>query len=100
VKQPPERTAGTGEDERLAREAQLTHRPAVSIGAGALGAQAVGALALAAVAVGAVAIGAVAIGKLAIGRARVRRLEIDDLVVRRLRVVERLPPSPNRGRPD
>jgi hypothetical protein len=100
VKQPPERTADTGDDERLTRGARLIQRPAVSIGAGAIGAQAVGTLALAAVAVGALAIGALAIGKLAIGRARVRRLEIDDLVVRRLRVIERLPPSPTRGRRD
>ena len=52
-------------------------------------------LALAAIAIGALAIGALAIGRLAIGRARVRRLEIDELVVRRLRVIEQLqsPPS-------
>jgi hypothetical protein len=48
------------------------------------------ALAVLAVAAGAFAIGALAIGRLAIGRARVRRLEIDDLVVRRLRVTEAL----------
>jgi len=51
---------------------------------------ALGALALGAVAIGALAIGAVAIGRIAVGRARIRRLEIDDLVVRRLRVVEEL----------
>jgi hypothetical protein len=32
----------------------------------------------------------VAIGRLAIGRARIRRLEIDELVVRRLRITEQL----------
>lgn len=55
-----------------------------------------GALALGAVAMGAIAIGAMAIGRLAIGRARIRRLEIDELVVRRLRVIEQLqaPPKP------
>jgi hypothetical protein len=30
----------------------------------------------------------VAIGRLAIGRTRLRRVEIDDLVVRKLRIVE------------
>jgi hypothetical protein len=54
---------------------------------------AVGALALGAMAVGAVAIGALAIGALRIGRLGVRRahlgkVEIDDLVVRRLRVLD------------
>jgi hypothetical protein len=52
------------------------------------------ALALGAVAVGAVAIGALAIGRLAVGRLAIRRarfgvLEVDDLVVRKLRVIER-----------
>jgi len=50
---------------------------------------------LAAIAIGALAIGALAIGRLAIGRARVRRLEIDELVVRRLRVIEQLQSPPN-----
>jgi hypothetical protein len=62
-------------------------------------AQAVGAVALGAFAIGALAIGAVAIGRLAVGRARIRRLEIDELVVRRLRVIEGLqvPPKPDAG---
>jgi hypothetical protein len=51
------------------------------------------ALALGAAAVGAVAIGAVAIGRLAVGglvikRARFGALEVDELTVRKLRVVE------------
>jgi hypothetical protein len=49
------------------------------------------------------AIGAVAIGRLAVGRARIRRLEIDELVVRRLRVTDRLqtpdPPAVESPRP-
>lgn len=58
-------------------------------------AQAVAALALGAVALGAIALGAVAIGRLAIDRARIRRLEIDEFVVRRLRVLDALEvPSP------
>jgi hypothetical protein len=35
------------------------------------------------------AVGALAIGRLAVGRARFGEVEIDDLTVRRLRVVER-----------
>jgi hypothetical protein len=54
----------------------------------AVGAKAIGALALGAFAIGALTIGALAIGRLAIGRTRVRRMEIDELVVRRLRVTE------------
>jgi hypothetical protein len=59
-------------------------------GASAIGAEAIGTLILGALAIGALAIGAVAIGRLAIGRARIRRVEIDELVVRRLRITERL----------
>jgi hypothetical protein len=62
------------------RDSQLR---AQSVGAGAIGAMAFGALAI-----GALAIGAIAIGALAIGRTRVRRLEVDELVVRRLRIIE------------
>jgi hypothetical protein len=52
------------------------------------------ALALGAAAVGAIAIGALAIGRLAVGRLAIKRarfgaLEVDDLVVRKLRVIER-----------
>lgn len=85
-----ERRSRLAHDERGGPEARLDHRPATSVGAQAVGARAVGSLALAAVAVGALAIGALAIGRLAIGRARIRRLEIDELIVRRLRVVEQL----------
>ena len=60
------------------------------IGAKATGASAIGALAIGAVAFGAFAIGALAIGSLAIGRTRIRRIEIDDLVVRRLRITEEI----------
>ncbi|RBP41270.1 hypothetical protein DES53_107101 [Roseimicrobium gellanilyticum] len=80
-------------DERAACKAEVTRYQAVEIGgqgigAEAIGAQAIGVLALSAVAVGAIAIGALAIGRLVIGRAKIRRLEIDELVVRRLRVIE------------
>jgi hypothetical protein len=50
---------------------------------------AIGAAALGAIAVGALAIGRVAIGRLAIGRARFGALEVDELTVRKLRVLER-----------
>src|SRR5919198_403970 len=53
-----------------------------------IGAQSVGALALGALAIGSLALGVVAIGRLVIGRAKIRHLEIDDLVVNRLRVVD------------
>jgi len=46
------------------------------------------ALALGALAIGALAIGALAVGRLEVGRARLRKLEIDDLVVRKLNIVE------------
>jgi hypothetical protein len=46
------------------------------------------ALAFGAIALGSVAIGALAIGRLVIGRARIRRLEIDEVIVRRLRITE------------
>jgi hypothetical protein len=51
---------------------------------------ALGAASAGAIAIGALAIGRVALGRLAIGSGRVRRLEIDELVVHRLRVVDGL----------
>jgi hypothetical protein len=62
--------------------------PAVASGATALGTLAVGSLAVAGLAIGALAIGALAVGRLEIRNARLRKVEIDDLTVRRLRVVE------------
>lgn len=90
-----ERSASVDHVDRTDPKARFDHRPAVKVGAGAIGAQAIGALVLAAIAVGALAIGALAIGRLAIGRARVRRFEIDELVVRRLRIIEQLQSPPN-----
>ncbi len=80
-----DRRARLARRDRADPEARSVHLPALSIGA-----EAVGTLALAAVAVGALAIGALAIGQLAISRARILHLEIDELVVRRLRIVEQL----------
>ncbi len=56
------------------------------------------ALALGAAAVGALAIGALAIGRLAVGRltikeARFGTLDVDELTVRKLRILEREPRS-------
>jgi len=77
--------ANVARGERGAPDARLAHRDATSVGAQAVGARSVGALAI-----GAIAVGALAIGRLAIGRARIRRLEIDELVVRRLRIIEQV----------
>jgi hypothetical protein len=57
--------------------------PPVSVPAVAAGAFALGALA-----VGALAIGALAIGRLEIRQARLRKVEIDDLIVRKLHILE------------
>jgi len=45
------------------------------------------------------AVGALYIGRLFVGRARIRWLEIDELVVRRIRVIEQLMPPPT-SKPD
>ena len=74
---------------------QPTHRPlnqahgAVAQGASATGSSIVGALAMGALALGAVAIGALAIGRLNVRYVKLGKVEIDDLVVRRFRVLER-----------
>jgi hypothetical protein len=60
--------------------------PATRMVALALGVAALGALAI-----GAIAIGQLAIGGLVVGRARFRSVVIDDLTVRRLRVIETKP---------
>ena len=52
-------------------------------------AKALGVAALGALAVGAVAIGAIAIGRLAVGKAQGRHLEIDELVVHKLKLPDR-----------
>jgi hypothetical protein len=76
---------------------QPTHRPyglaqahgAVAQGATATGSSIVGALAMGALALGALAIGALAIGRLSVRHARFGKLVVDDLTVRRFRVLER-----------
>jgi hypothetical protein len=61
--------------------------PAVASGPVALATVAAGSMALGALAVGALAIGALAVGRLDIRTARLGKVEIDDLTVRRFRVV-------------
>lgn len=68
--------------------------PAAATGAHAVGTAALGSILIGAAAVGAVALGALGIGRLFVGRARIRRLDIDELVVRRIRVMEQLTPPP------
>jgi len=74
---------------------QPNHRPlnqahgAVAQGASATGSSVIGALALGALALGAVAIGVLAIGRLNVRHVKLGRVDIDDLVVRRMRVLER-----------
>ena len=70
---------------QMARE--LTSQPKATPGASLL-ALALGAAALGAVALGALAIGRVVVNGLVIKRARFGAIEVDDLTVRRLRVVE------------
>jgi hypothetical protein len=76
------------DDRRSSMARELARRreipPAARLLALAIGAAAVGAMAI-----GALAIGRMAIGRLAIGRARFRSLEVDELTVRKLRVLER-----------
>jgi len=62
--------------------------PAVSLLGLALGAAAIGAIAI-----GAIAIGRLAVGHLAIKKARFGALEVDELTVRRLRVLEHDQPN-------
>ena len=85
-------TVASGDEQTAPQSQDAQYRKmsvgAQAVGVQAIGANAVGALAVAAIAVGAVAVGAVAIGRLVIGRAKIRRLEIDDLIVRRLQVIE------------
>jgi hypothetical protein len=63
--------------------------PATQMAALALGAAALGVLAI-----GAVAIGRLTIGGLGVRKARFQSVEIDDLTVRRLRVLEAAPGMP------
>jgi hypothetical protein len=84
VKREPARSSG-----RLQKTlTPPTARIAGALGWGAVGGIAIGSLALGAIAVGAFAIGRLSVGGLSVRRARFRRVEIDDLVVRRLTVLD------------
>src|SRR5215469_1855075 len=86
----PSWPAGPNGEKPMARE--LTGRsrsaPAARLLALALGAAACGALAI-----GALAIGRIAVGRLTIKKARFGAIEVDELTVRKLRVVEEERPS-------
>jgi hypothetical protein len=71
----------------------VTARPRAILPANKLLALVLGAAAIGALAIGALAIGHVAVGRLVIRKARLGALEVDDLTVRRLRVVEHEGPS-------
>jgi len=71
----------------------VTARPRAILPANKLSALVLGAAAIGALAIGALAIGHVAVGRLVIRKARLGALEVDDLTVRRLRVVEHEGPS-------
>jgi ABC-type anion transport system duplicated permease subunit len=97
----------TRRNKGVAMQAQIAHQVRqTDVARFRAGAVAAGATATGALAVGALAIGALAIGRLVVGRLKVRstylqRVEIDELVVRRLRVsyldvVERTPAASDR----
>jgi len=79
----------------MARQVTVQSKPspAASLLALALGAAAVGAVAIGALAIGRLAVGRLAVGRLAVKKARFGVLEVDELTVRRLRVVERQGPK-------
>jgi hypothetical protein len=78
----------------LMRSKSARALPASATGAHAVGTAALGSIVIGAAALGALAIGALSVGRLFVGRARIRRLEIDELVVRRIRIIEQLTPPP------
>ena len=69
-------------------------RPSKAVPAASLLALALGAAAFGAVAIGALAIGRHAVGRLVIKKARFGALEVDELTVRKLRVLEHEPSGP------
>ena len=62
--------------------------PALSVGATAIGTIAIGSIAIGAIAIGAIAIARVAIARMSVKKARFGSVEIDDLTVKRLRVLD------------
>src|SRR4051812_15226351 len=89
---PPSSTLPPGVAMKLmsSKSAWTRKIPAAATGAHAVGTVALASIAMGAVAVGALALGALSIGRLFVGRGRIRRLEIEELVVRRVRVLEQL----------
>ena len=80
----------------MSREVKVQSR---AISTASLLTLAAGAAAFGAVAIGVLAIGRLAVGRLVIKKARFGVLEVDELTVRKLRVLEREASSP-RGRSD
>src|SRR5215510_10138203 len=72
-------------------------RRAEAIPATSMIALAIGAAAFGAVAVGALAIGRLALGRVTVKKARFQTLEVDELTVRKLRVLEYDGPRPSEG---
>jgi hypothetical protein len=72
--------------------------PAAAIPAVSIGVLACGALAFGAIAIGALAVARLAVRDLAVKRARFHSVEIDELTVRRLRVIEDAP-QPSEAKP-
>ena len=68
--------------------------PSKAVPAASLLALALGAVAFGAVAIGALAIGRIAVGRMVIKKARFGALEVDELTVRKLRVLEHEASSP------
>ena len=68
-------------------------RQSKAVLAGSLLALALGAAAFGAVAIGALAIGRLVVGRLVIKKARFGALEVDELTVRKMRVVEHQRPT-------
>src|SRR5262245_40285353 len=74
------------------REGKSRPNAVIELLAFAAGAAAFGAVAIGALAIGRMAVGRMAIGRMAIRKARFGSLEVDELTVRRLRVIEQVSP--------
>ena len=90
---PPRRNAASGKPMEFAMPREIIRR-AEAVPATSILALAIGAAAFGAIAVGAVAIGRLALGRVTVKKARVQAIEVDDLTVRRLRVLEYDGPHP------
>jgi hypothetical protein len=86
---PPHKIASDTEIEMARDVTQRSHpSPGASLVAVALGAAAIGAVAIGALAIGRLAISRLTISRLMVRKAQFGSLEVDELTVRRLRVIE------------